>query len=88
MNINNITIILLLLLMVQWKGLDVDHHKIVWDNDWVEGFDEKIKYDMSLYLEEFEIEDGDVVVDLGASTGLFTLVVEVKSIQLNLFQKC
>ena len=62
-----------------WKGLDIDHHKIVLDNDWLDGFDEKIKYDMSLYLEEFEIEDGDVVVDLGASTGLFTLEAAKKA---------
>ena len=24
-----------------WKGLDIDHHKIVLDNDWLDGFDEK-----------------------------------------------
>ena len=34
---------------------------------------------MSLYLEEFEIEDGDVVVDFGASTGLFTLEAAKKA---------
>ncbi len=43
------------------------------DEGWIKVFDEKIRNEVDLYFKHFPIEDGDVVVDLGASTGLFSI---------------
>ena len=57
-----------------WKGLTIDPHYVDLGNNWVDDFDELIEDEIPRqYTGEFEVEDGDIVVDLGASTGLFSI---------------
>ena len=59
------------------KMLDVETYEL--ENDWLEKFESQVVPEIKYYESSFSINDKDIVVDFGASTGVFSIPASKKA---------